>query len=89
MPILSGEKNAVVRRRAEKLNIEVIHGAANKEEILDTWLRRNNFSWHRLSFPGSVWRCRRKCCCLKWQTSYGGEGALRELLDLITRQQTK
>lgn len=51
--ILSKERNPVVAKRAEKLQVEVLHGIDDKAELLDGWLRKKGFLWSELSYIGN------------------------------------
>ncbi len=51
--ILSKEQNAVVKRRAEKLKIEVIHGVNDKVSNLSAWLEANDLNWSQIAFVGN------------------------------------
>ncbi len=51
--ILSSEKNSVVKRRADKLNINVISGVDDKATVLDAWLKKNKFCWKNTVFVGN------------------------------------
>lgn len=53
MLILSTEKNKVVARRAEKLNIPVIQGADKKEELLAEYLRNNDIPREKVMYVGN------------------------------------
>ncbi|GLQ05754.1 acylneuraminate cytidylyltransferase [Sneathiella chinensis] len=51
--ILSKERNPVVRLRAEKLKVEVMHGVDEKEAILSGWLSDNNLDWKDVAYIGN------------------------------------
>ena len=51
--ILSTEKNPVVRARAEKLNVEVRHGVANKLTALRSYCETENLSIERILYVGN------------------------------------
>lgn len=51
--ILSKETNTVVMQRANKLNIDVIHGVENKYQVLSTWLSSNNLEWSEIAYVGN------------------------------------
>ncbi len=51
--ILSTEKNPVVERRAEKLNIPVIHDVADKADILRDYIRENSIDPERVLYIGN------------------------------------
>ncbi|MEM7096815.1 MAG: 3-deoxy-D-manno-octulosonate 8-phosphate phosphatase [Pseudomonadota bacterium] len=51
--ILSTEKNPVVARRAEKLNIECIHGCDDKLTRLRQELETRGFTWSQVAFVGN------------------------------------
>lgn len=51
--ILSTEKNQVVRKRAEKLNIPVIHGVDDKKSILEKYCIDHNISLEKVLYIGN------------------------------------
>lgn len=51
--ILSKERNPVVRRRAEKLGIEVHNAIDNKVSALDDWLTARGFGWDAVLYVGN------------------------------------
>ena len=51
--ILSKERNPVVSRRGEKLNVEVIQGCDNKLEALKIWLASHNISSQQCIYVGN------------------------------------
>lgn len=51
--IMSSEKNKVVKLRAKKLNIEVIHGIADKKNALLDFCTTNNYKLDRTVFIGN------------------------------------
>ncbi|WP_350335665.1 acylneuraminate cytidylyltransferase [Coralliovum pocilloporae] len=51
--VLSKEQNVVVKRRAEKLKLEVIHGADQKADVLENWLEENDLEWSDIAFVGN------------------------------------
>ncbi len=51
--ILSTETNSVVRKRAEKLNIECISGVGDKHNALKQYISRNNISPHNVIYIGN------------------------------------
>lgn len=53
MLILSKERNPVVARRAEKLQIEVRHGIDDKVAELEEWLAAAGLSWEETLFVGN------------------------------------
>lgn len=53
MLILSSEVNTVVKRRAEKLQLDVIHGVEDKVTILDEWLIEHKLSWSNIIYVGN------------------------------------
>ena len=53
MLILSKERNSVVRRRARKLNLEVIHGCDNKITALKKWLDKNSIDASECAYIGN------------------------------------
>ena len=53
MLIISSEENAVVRRRAEKLKVEVLHGTFSKLRCLDDWLASLGISREHTMYVGN------------------------------------
>lgn len=53
MMILSTEVNEVVRRRAEKLKLPVVHGVGNKLEVLNEILEERNVPWTEVVYLGN------------------------------------
>ncbi len=53
MMILSKEKNPVVLRRAEKLQLEVYHSVDDKVAALHAWLQEQGLNWADLLFVGN------------------------------------
>lgn len=51
--IMSTEKNNVVRRRAEKLKLEVINNVSNKKQCLEDYCKENGFSVDETLFIGN------------------------------------
>ena len=51
--ILSREKNTVVMRRAEKLDVECIHGADRKWPILERWLKTHDIDPQNVAYVGN------------------------------------
>ena len=51
--ILSKERNPVVSRRGEKLNVEVIQGCDDKLEALKIWLALHNISSQQCIYVGN------------------------------------
>jgi len=51
--ILSKERNPVVSRRGEKLNVEVSQGCDNKLETLKKWLATHNISSQQCIYVGN------------------------------------
>ena len=51
--ILSNEQNKIVKKRAEKLNIECIQTKGSKIEILDCWLKNNKLKYKEVFFIGN------------------------------------
>ena len=51
--ILSKERNPVVSRRGEKLNVEVIQGCDDKLEALKVWLASQNISSQQCIYVGN------------------------------------
>jgi 3-deoxy-D-manno-octulosonate 8-phosphate phosphatase (KDO 8-P phosphatase) len=51
--IMSSEKNNVVKLRAKKLNIEVIHGIADKKKVLLEFCANNKYKLDRIVFIGN------------------------------------
>ncbi len=51
--IISTETNPVVRRRAEKLKIDIIHGVADKKSILMEYCRNKGYAMEEVMFIGN------------------------------------
>lgn len=51
--IVSTETNPVVRRRAEKLKIEVIHGVEDKKTIVANYIKDNGFDKEDVMYIGN------------------------------------
>lgn len=51
--ILSKEKNPVVARRAEKLNVPVVHGEDDKMSALENWVARTGLEMAHICFVGN------------------------------------
>lgn len=51
--IVSKETNPVVRARAAKLGVDVLHGIEHKTEVVRDWLRCNNISAARTAYLGN------------------------------------
>ncbi|ROO90050.1 N-acylneuraminate cytidylyltransferase [Actinocorallia herbida] len=51
--ILSTETNPVVRARAEKLGVPVLHGVADKAAVLEKWLRDAGWDPARVAYVGN------------------------------------
>lgn len=51
--IISTERNQVVRRRAEKLGIEVIHGVENKKTTVVDYCREKGYDLKQVMFIGN------------------------------------
>jgi N-acylneuraminate cytidylyltransferase len=51
--ILSKERNPVVARRAEKLQVECLHGIENKVDALRTWLADAGLDWSEMLYVGN------------------------------------
>jgi YrbI family 3-deoxy-D-manno-octulosonate 8-phosphate phosphatase len=51
--ILSSENNSVVRRRAEKLNVECIQSSLEKEISLTEWCKKNEISLNQVCYLGN------------------------------------
>lgn len=51
--ILSKERNAVVVKRANKLQLEVSHAVDNKVAVLDNWLSKRGLDWGQLLYVGN------------------------------------
>ena len=51
--ILSTEKNVVVQKRAEKLNIPFLNGLNNKKEALLTYLKEHNIDIDKVAYIGN------------------------------------
>jgi YrbI family 3-deoxy-D-manno-octulosonate 8-phosphate phosphatase len=53
MMLLSSEVNEVVRQRAEKLQIPVIHGVGKKHNVLEDILKDRNIRWENVVYVGN------------------------------------
>ncbi|MCP4887259.1 MAG: HAD hydrolase family protein, partial [Planctomycetaceae bacterium] len=53
MMILSTEVNEVVRKRAEKLQLPVVHGVDDKQTVLDRILKERQLSWENVVYVGN------------------------------------
>lgn len=53
MLILSKEKNPVVKRRAEKLKLDVLHGVDQKADVLDAYLTERGIEWAGVVYVGN------------------------------------
>ena len=51
--ILTTEKNPVVRKRAEKLKLEIIHSCQNKEQALKEFCQKKRYVLERVFFIGN------------------------------------
>ncbi len=51
--VISKEKNAVVKTRCTKLNIECMHGVDDKVQILQKWAKENNQKLENIIFLGN------------------------------------
>jgi N-acylneuraminate cytidylyltransferase len=51
--VLSSEVNPVVRARARKLKLDVIHGVDDKYTVLDKWLLDRALAWNDVLFVGN------------------------------------
>lgn len=51
--ILSREHNSVVRARADKLKVEVMHQVADKLPTLDRWRREQGLEWSEIAYIGN------------------------------------
>lgn len=51
--ILSTETNPVVRARADKLHVEVLHGVDDKAAALEAWARRTEIPLERVAYLGN------------------------------------
>jgi N-acylneuraminate cytidylyltransferase len=51
--ILTREENPVVRKRAAKLGVEIIHGERNKLEALKKWAVTNNLDKNHIVYIGN------------------------------------
>ncbi|MDJ1114090.1 acylneuraminate cytidylyltransferase [Microbacterium dauci] len=51
--ILSSETNPVVRARAEKLQVPVVHGVADKATVLREWAEREGVALERIAYLGN------------------------------------
>lgn len=53
MLIISKETNPVVKRRAEKLKLDVLHGVNNKADFLDDYLSKRDIAWADVVYVGN------------------------------------
>ena len=51
--ILSTEKNPVVKTRAEKLDVEVIHSVSDKKAVLTDYCKKKNYDLKRVLYIGN------------------------------------
>lgn len=51
--IISTEKNNVVKKRAEKLNVECLHGIGNKDECLTAYCYKKNIELKNVAYIGN------------------------------------
>lgn len=99
--ILSSETNPVVRARAQKLQVPVIHGVGDKAEALRDWAAAEGVALERIAYLGNDVNDLPAMELVGWPVAVadaraqvraasrlilehrGGEGAVRELLDLV------
>jgi N-acylneuraminate cytidylyltransferase len=99
--ILSTEVNPVVRARADKLGIPVLHGVADKAAVLEKWLHDAGWDPARVAYVGNDVNDLGCLALVGWPiavpdshpavlaaarvvlTRSGGDGAVRELCDLV------
>ena len=103
--ILSTEKNKVVSKRANKLNIPCMYGVDNKKNILQKYCKKNNINLDNVLYVGNdvndkevMKKVGFPCCPNDAHNDIknistmifdknGGEGIVRELFDIIKRNQ--
>ena len=51
--IVSTEKNGIVKARAKKLGVEVIHGVDNKHDVLMRYCRAKNYALKKVLYIGN------------------------------------
>jgi YrbI family 3-deoxy-D-manno-octulosonate 8-phosphate phosphatase len=99
--ILSTEVNPVVRARADKLGVPVLHGVADKAAVLEKWLHDAGWDPARVAYVGNDVNDLGCLALVGWPiatpdahpsvlaaarlvlTRHGGDGAIREVCDLI------
>jgi N-acylneuraminate cytidylyltransferase len=99
--ILSTEVNPVVRARADKLGVPVLHGIADKAAVLEKWLHDAGWDPARVAYVGNDVNDLGCLALVGWPiatpdahpsvlaaarlvlTRHGGDGAIREVCDLI------
>lgn len=99
--ILSTETNPVVRARADKLGVPVLHGVADKAAVLEKWLHDAGWDPARVAYVGNDVNDLGCLALVGWPIAVphahpsvlqaarlvlsrpGGNGAVRELCDLI------
>lgn len=102
--ILSREVHPVVRARATKLELDILHGIREKVPILDTWLAERGIDWAAVVYVGNdvndLECIRRAGCGVAVADAHpqvraaadlvlsrrGGDGAVRELCEMILEQ---
>ena len=85
--ILSNEQNKIVKKRAEKLNIECIQTKGSKIEILDCWLKNNKLKYKEVFFIGNDINDIE--CIQKVGTSFcpnDAESLIKEIVDHVLTQ---
>ncbi len=101
--IVSKETNPVVRARAAKLGVEVLHGVEHKAEVVRDWLRSQGIPASRTAYVGNDINDLGPMDLVGWPVAVadaqpevraaarrvlsraGGQGAVRELCDLVLR----
>jgi YrbI family 3-deoxy-D-manno-octulosonate 8-phosphate phosphatase len=99
--ILSTEVNPVVRARADKHGVPVLHGVADKAAVLEKWLHDAGWDPARVAYVGNDVNDLGCLALVGWPiatpdahpsvlaaarlvlTRHGGDGAIREVCDLI------
>ena len=105
--IISKERNPLVSRRGENLNVEVIQGCDNKLEALQKWLAVHSLSSQQCIYVGNdindleclqyvgisvspVDAHESVSHAVAWKLSkMGGNGAIRELSDVLIEAKNK
>ena len=104
--IVSKETNAVVRARAAKLGVEVLHGIDHKGAVVRDWLAARGLPAARAAYLGNDVNDLAPMAEVGWPiavadahplvrqaarlvlTRSGGQGAVRELCDLVLSSRT-